>query len=370
MITRKIRVLLVDDSVVVRRLLTQMLSADSAIEVVGAASNGKIALIKIPLVKPDVVVLDVEMPEMNGLETLAAIRSTDKRLPVIMFSTLTMRGASATLDALALGANDYVTKPSGPGESNSISRTHQELLDKIKIHGGGAAAFAAPAPAAAATPIPLRPAPVQHRPAEVIAIGISTGGPNALAELMPCFPADLAVPILIVQHMPPVFTKLLAERLDAKARISIQEARPGEVVRPGTAWLARGDYHMTVERVGGEIYLRTSQAAPENSCRPAADVLFRSVAAAYGPASLAAVMTGMGQDGLRGCEEIRGLGGQIVVQDEASSVVWGMPGFVARAGLADCVAPLAEIGTEIMRRVRKRQDMAPTNKLQASGFKS
>ncbi|HTY56061.1 MAG TPA: chemotaxis response regulator protein-glutamate methylesterase [Candidatus Binataceae bacterium] len=349
---RKIRVLLVDDSVVVRRLLTQMLSADPALEVVGVAANGKIALNKIPQLKPDVVILDVEMPEMNGLETLAALRKSDKRLPVIMFSTLTVRGASATLDALALGANDYVTKPASEGESNSISRTHQELLDKIKVFGGRVSLVARETSAAPALSC-VRPTR-QYRPAEVIAIGISTGGPNALAELMPCFPADLAVPILIVQHMPPVFTKLLAERLDAKSNIEIREAAAGDVVKPGTAWLARGDYHMTVERVGTEVKLRTNQAPQENSCRPAADVLFRSVAAAYGPTTLAAVMTGMGQDGLKGCEQIRSRGGQIVVQDEASSVVWGMPGFVARAGLADSIVPLAELGAEIMRRVRKQ----------------
>ncbi len=364
MYTRKIRVLLVDDSVVVRRLLTQMLSSDPALEVVGAASNGKIALARIPLLKPDIVILDVEMPEMNGLETLAAIRNTDKRLPVIMFSTLTARGASATLDALALGATDYVTKPSGAGDFSSVTRTHQDLLDKIKLFGGGSAPFV-PSTSAAAPPEAWPRAAAQYRPAEVIAIGISTGGPNALAELMPCFPADLAVPILIVQHMPPVFTKLLAERLDTKARISIREARAGEVVKPGTAWLAPGDYHMTVERIGGEVQLRTHQGPRENSCRPSADVLFRSVAAAYGSGTLAAVMTGMGQDGLKGCEEIHSLGGQIVVQDEASSVVWGMPGFVAHAGLADRIVPLADLGAEIMRRARKHQAPEATHRLQA-----
>jgi len=363
MYTRKIRVLLVDDSVVVRRLLAQMLSTDPALEVAGTASNGKIALNKIPLLKPDVVILDVEMPEMNGLETLTEIRKSDKRLPVIMFSTLTVRGASATLDALALGANDYVTKPDGSGESNSITRIHQELLDKIKAFGAGVAGITVPTAAPASTEPRPRLA-LAHKPAEVIAIGISTGGRNALAELMPFFPPDLAVPILIVQHMPPVFTKLLAERLDAKSRINIQEARNGEIVRPGTAWLARGDYHMVVERIGTEVHIRLHQAAPENSCRPAADVLFRSVATTYGPGTLAAVMTGMGQDGLKGCEEIHSLGGQIVAQDEASSVVWGMPGFVARAGLADRIVPLAELGGEIMRRVRKAAPMF-SNRLQA-----
>ncbi len=354
----KIRILVVDDAVVVRRLLTDILSSDPALEVAGAAANGRIALARIPLLNPDVIILDVEMPEMDGLETLAAIRKTYKRLPVIMFSTLTRRGAAATLDALALGATDYVTKPSNlGGGGQATEQTARELIEKIKLFCLGCAPLAA-------TIRPIRTGEAPHpattfhlpqpRPAEVVAMGISTGGPNVLAELMPFFPADLAVPMLIVQHMPPIFTKLLAERLAAKACIPIEEARPGQMLEPGTAWLAPGDFHMVIERTGAEVRIRTNKEPPENSCRPAVDTLFRSVAAVYGPAALAVVMTGMGQDGLRGCETIRSVGGQIIVQDEASSVVWGMPGFVARAGLADRIVPLPELGPEIMRRIRKQ----------------
>ena len=365
MYARRIKVLVVDDSVVVRRLLTEMLSNDPALEVVGTAANGRMALAKLPLVRPDIVVLDVEMPEMNGLETLAAIRKSDRRLPVIMFSTLTVRGASATLDALALGATDYVTKPSGTNGSGALGHTKHELIEKIKLFGGNDLTSAGPTPVQVAPPQARPRQPSYGQLVEVIAIGISTGGPNALAELLPCFPADLPVPILIVQHMPPVFTKLLAERLDTKAQIRVEEARAGEMVKPGTALLAPGDFHMTVERTGADVFIRTNQGAPENSCRPAADVLFRSVAATYGPGTLAAVMTGMGQDGLRGCEEIRSVGGQIVVQDEFSSVVWGMPGFVARAGLADQVVPLSALGTEIISRVCKRRNSAFAARQQA-----
>lgn len=350
---RKIRVLIVDDSVVVRRIVTGMLSSDPAIEVVGTASNGRIALARLQGLNPDAIVLDVEMPEMDGLATLAALRKTHARLPVIMFSTLTERGASATLDALSLGASDYVTKPSSIATAASLETVRQQLIGKLKLFCSWPTESAAQAGRSVKSAPPAALAPPAHRkPAEVIAIGVSTGGPNALAELMPGFPADLAVPLLIVQHMPPIFTRLLAERLAARSRIPIVEAENGQLVRPGQAYLAPGDFHLVVERAGDRVHLRTNQEPPENWCRPAADVLFRSVASVYRGGALAVVMTGMGQDGLRGCEEIRRAGGQVLAQDEASSVVWGMPGFVVRAGLADRVAPLGELAGEIMQRVR------------------
>ena len=358
----KIRVLVVDDSVVVRRMLTSMLATDPAIEVIGAAANGKIALARIPQYNPDCVVLDLEMPEMDGLQTLSALRKTHKLLPVIMFSTVTERGAAATLDALTLGASDYVTKPStANGAAGQISKVIEDLIGKIKVHSARSSRVRAPLQA---PPIPLRSPSESNtptadtaleptQPAEVVAIGISTGGPNALAVLMPSLPANLSVPVLIVQHMPRLFTKLLAERLSEKANIPITEAQPGDVLEAGRAWIAPGDYHMTVRRAGTRVTIETNQGPQENSCRPSADVLFRSVAQAYGANTLGVVMTGMGQDGLRGCEAIRGRGGRILVQDEASSVVWGMPGFVARAGLAHRQVPLNELGTEIALRIRK-----------------
>jgi two-component system chemotaxis response regulator CheB len=189
----------------------------------------------------------------------------------------------------------------------------------------------------------------------VLAIGASTGGPNALAEVFSRLPADLPVPIVLVQHMPPMFTRLLAERLSAQFPIRFHEAGSGSVVEPGHAWVAPGDHHMTVVRDGLHVRLLLHQDPPENSCRPAVDVLLRSVARTFGPESLTVILTGMGQDGLRGCEAVRAAGGQILVQDEATSVVWGMPGFVARAGLADRVLPLPQIADEILRRVRQPQ---------------
>ena len=372
---RKIRILVVDDSVVIRRLLTDALSEDPSLEVVGAAANGRIALARIPQLNPDVVTLDVEMPEMDGLEALAEIRKTYARLPVIMFSTVTDRGAAATLDALSLGANDYVLKPSNVGGASAgIQRVRDELIPKIKVHAAGTGS-AAPAaglmqPAALAKrPFVLAPPPRGAR-VEIVAIGISTGGPNALAEVIPRLPADLPVPVVIVQHMPPIFTRFLAERLASKSRIGVAEAVPDQPVTPGHAWLAPGNFHMVVKRNGTAVLIQTHQGPPENSCRPAVDVLFRSVAAAYGSGALGVVMTGMGQDGLRGCENIREQGGQVIVQDEATSVVWGMPGFVAQAGLADKVLPLGQMADEIVRRVRDRRGPAIGVRNQESGDRS
>ena len=349
----KIRVLVVDDSAVIRRVVTGELSADPEIEVVGAAANGKIALAKIHQLNPDLIILDVEMPDMDGLETLARLRKDYPRLPVIMFSALTERGAAATLDALALGATDYFTKPSGPGgleDSRLVIR--EELVPAIKALCR--APGVPPAKPSVAGPWPLPPTTSLTRPSgkvEVVAIGASTGGPNALAEVFRALPADLPVPLVIVQHMPPMFTRLLAERLTADTKVPVEEATTGVALRPGRAWIAPGNFHMVVVRDGLNVRTRLHQEPPEHSCRPAADPLFRSVAKVYGPNCLAVVLTGMGQDGLLGCETIREAGGQVLVQDEATSVVWGMPGAVARAGLADKALPLSMVGNEIVRRV-------------------
>lgn len=349
---RKIRVLIVDDAVVFRRLVAEELSTDPAIEVVGAAANGRIALAMLPQVNPDLVILDVEMPEMDGLTALRELRKIYPRLPVIMFSALTERGAEATLDALALGATDYFTKPTNVGGLDAALQViRDELVPEIKALCGTSAA---PAPMAAA-PIAAAKPGGGAAAIEVVAIAASTGGPNALADVFDGLPADLPVPVAIVQHMPPTFTRLLAERLTARGAIRVEEGRPGASLRPSHAWIAPGDFHMTVAREGPQVRLRLNQEPHENSCRPAADVLFRSVAQAFGPGVLGVVLTGMGKDGLRGCEAIRAAGGQVIVQDEASSVVWGMPGYVARAGLAERVLPIGLIAAEIVVRVRRKR---------------
>ncbi|WP_010582842.1 protein-glutamate methylesterase/protein-glutamine glutaminase [Schlesneria paludicola] len=358
----KIRVLIVDDAVVVRRIVSDVLSADPEIEVVGTAANGKLGLAKIELLKPDLVTMDIEMPEMDGLETLAALRKINRRLPVIMFSTLTQRGAATTLEALTLGANDYVTKPANVG---SVAAAQQSLRDQLVPKIKALVNRFRPGPLAAK--LPVKPhAPLVMRPlskVEIVAIGVSTGGPNALCEVLLKIPANFPVPIVIVQHMPPMFTRLLAERLDKQSLIGVHEAEIGTRLQAGHAYLAPGDFHMIVKRDGTDVVLALHQGPPENSCRPAVDVLFRSVVEVYKASTLGVIMTGMGQDGLHGCEAIRAANGQILAQDEETSVVWGMPGFVARAGLADNILPLGEITAGITSRVMKGRMGATSNEL-------
>lgn len=350
-----IRVLVVDDSVVVRKVLCDVLASDPAIEVAGTAADGRIGVAKIPQVNPDVVTLDVEMPNMSGLEAITEIRKLYPKLPVIMFSTLTERGASTTLDALALGATDYVTKPSNTGNLGAtMERIKEDLLPKIKALTERFATV--PGTEAVRQKTKVAPAASNPRPGravEILAIGTSTGGPNALAELLPAIPADFPVPIVIVQHMPPLFTKLLADRLNKHASIRIHEGQPGQTLEPGKAWIAPGGYHMTVERRGTAVQLATNQQPPENSCRPSVDALFRSVAAVFGASTLGVVLTGMGNDGVLGSQRIRERGGRVYVQDEESSVVWGMPGQVAASGLADCILPLREMAGKVDRWVRE-----------------
>ncbi len=349
-----IRILIVDDSAVIRKVLGEGLAPDASLEVVGTAANGKIALSKIPQVNPDIITLDVEMPILNGLETLAEIRKTYPKLPVIMFSTLTERGASTTLDALSLGASDYVTKPSNTGSLDvTLSQIRAQLIPKIKaLCALRSAPSTLPLPSAANIRPTMANPGCEIARVDILAIGTSTGGPNALAELLPSIPRDFPVPVVIVQHMPPLFTRLLAGRLNARATLIVREGVAGETLNPGEAWIAPGDYHMTVERQGTAIKLATNQAPPENSCRPAVDPMFRSVAKTFGRNVLAVVLTGMGSDGVIGAQHIRERGGQVIVQDEASSVVWGMPGQVAQAGHANAIYPLNQMGNEIVRRVK------------------
>lgn len=351
----KIRVLVVDDAVVFRRLVADELAKDADLEVAGTAANGRIGLAKLPQVNPDVVVLDVEMPEMDGLQMLRELRKEHRRLPVIMFSSLTERGAAATLDALALGATDYFTKPaSSRGLDASLEVIRGRLIPQIK------ALCAARTPA---KPLPLPPTvparPESDKDVRIVAIGASTGGPSALAEIFARLPADLGVPIVLVQHMPPMFTRLLAERLTAQSAIRVQEGASGAALQPNHAYVAPGNFHMAVVRDDAGPRLLVHKDEPVNSCRPAVDVLFRSVAKVYGPHALAVLLTGMGHDGVRGCEALREASAGIIVQDEATSVVWGMPGYAARAGLADRIVPLPAIADEIIQRVRPRRPHKP-----------
>lgn len=341
-----VRVLVVDDSVVVRKLLSEALASGPEVQLAGTASNGAIALAKIPQLSPDVVTLDIEMPGLNGIETLVQIRKLYPNLPVIMFSTLTEHGAAVTLEALSLGASDYVTKPTNSSSlASAMSQVRRELIDKILSLAGHSQVPHAP----------LVEQTKRRKTAasriEILTIGTSTGGPKALAEVIPRLPSEFPVPVVIVQHMPPLFTRLLAERLNSQSQIRVNEGEAGCPLEPGHVWIAPGNHHMTIARRGTRTVLDLNQGPPENSCRPAVDVLFRSVAQVYGSSVLAVVMTGMGADGARGAAEIHEAGGEVFVQDEATSVVWGMPGAVASAGLADKIFPLQQIGHEVIRRV-------------------
>ncbi len=327
-------------------MLNDLLASDPETVVAGTAGDGRQALVRIRELKPDLVTLDIDMPGLDGLGALVEIRKLYPKLPVIMFSTLTERGAMVTLDALARGASDYVAKPS-PSETSERSheRVRTELIRKIKCLCAERAPWPQPGPASSV------PAVRSQSRIDVVAIGTSTGGPGALSELIPQLPADFPVPIVIVQHMPPVFTHLLAERLNTLAPLEVREGKEGEKLQRGQVWIAPGDYHMTVARKGNDFLLGLNRDPQENSCRPAVDVLFRSVAQTYGANVLAVVLTGMGSDGTQGAGAVREAGGEVIVQDEESSVVWGMPGKVVAASLADRVFPLSGIAPEVVRRV-------------------
>lgn len=343
---RPARVLVVDDSVVARRIISEILDDEESIKVVGSAANGRIALAKIPRLKPDLITLDVDMPEMDGLETLSRIRADFPGIKVVMLSNLTRQGGVATVESLFRGASDYVTKASRM-ESPEAARAflREQLVPKINaLVGRPKSSGAVRRRRAAVKPISV--------PIGIVAIGVSTGGPNALRTVLGTIPSDFEAPIVIVQHMPPDFTRSLAERLDTLCGVRVFEGRTGARVSPGTAWVAPGDRHMEVVKAEDGVTLVTRFGPLENSCRPSVDVLLRSVVEHYGPATLAVILTGMGQDGLAGCRAIDRSGGRVLAQDEATSVVWGMPGQVARAGLAQSVLPVEAIGPEIVRCVR------------------
>ena len=355
-----IRVLLVDDSVVTRQVLAKVLGESDDLTICEQAANGRQALQKLDAAAPDVVVLDVEMPVMNGLETLREIRRRDPHLPVVMFSALTRPGVQTTIDALLAGASDYVAKPDGRSDTPQVIR--ETLAAKIRLHHraarrptGTRRELRQPQrsrPPVEAGEITLRPEPRVPPPVRAIVIGVSTGGPQALLRLFEALPSDLGVPILIVQHMLPTFLSHLAFRLSSRTPLVVKMAEDGRLAADSPAWLAPGRRHLKVVRAAAGPTLRTSDDPPVMSCRPAADVLFRSAAAVFGPGTLGVVMTGMGRDGLAGSEAIVAAGGQVLVQDEDSSVVWGMPKVVAWAGLATTVGTPEQLAEKIVSRVR------------------
>ena len=344
-----VRALVVDDSRVVRQLVTAALTRDAGITVVGEAADGIEALQEVLRLEPDVVVLDVEMPRMGGLDVVHALHVSHPRLPIIMFSTLTERGAKVTVDALLAGASDCVLKPSRmDGPDAALSRVHDELVPRIKALCSGTAqastaratvrpSSAAPATARAAGRAPAdKPARRAVEP-DVVVVGSSTGGPDALMTVLASVPAGARVPILVAQHMPPLFTKMFAARLDRAVAATVREGVDGELLQPGHVYVAPGDHHMEVVRSPRGVSLTIHQAPREDNARPSATLLLRSAARVFGLRTLAVVLTGMGSDGLLGAQAVHDAGGTVLAQDEKSSVVWGMPGAVVRAGLADQV---------------------------------
>lgn len=330
-----------------RRGVSDALAVDPALEVVGSASSSSTALARIEQKAPDLVILDLEMPGSDGLSTLAAMRTRFPRVRVLLLCPSGTEHEARAVQGLAQGAADYVAKPSERTSDRIRDAVRERLLQKVRALCPQTARrheLSAPPTSAKVT---LREA-ARHR-VDIVAIGVSTGGPDALTEVLPALPAEFPVPIVVVQHMPPTFTSALAARLDKKCKLRVHEGRQGAVVEPGHIWIAPGDRHMTLQRQGTTLTLDLNQDAPENSCRPAVDPLLRSVVHIFGKRALGVIMTGMGQDGLRGCEHLAAAGGRILVQDEASSIVWGMPGFVANAGLAEKVLPLRTLAVEIVR---------------------
>lgn len=358
---RRTRIMIVDDSVVMRSLLRSVVTADDGLEVAGTAADGASALNSLDTVRPDLLLLDVEMPVMDGLVTLRNLRTRGHKMPVIMCSALTRRGARVTIEALAGGASDYVAKPSGLfSREDAIHALSQDLIPRI--HALTSQPQLPVAVRMSLIAVPQRVQPVSATPA-VLVVGVSTGGPAALDVLLPALPASFPLPVLVVQHMPEEFTRLFAERLDGRCRLRVCQGAEGDAVQAGMIYIARGNWHMEIlpaACAGMPPTLHLSQGRPENHCRPAADVLFRSAAGVYGSGVLAVVLTGMGTDGLIGCRLVRSQGGSVLAQDRASSVVWGMPGAVAQAGLANKVLSLQTLAPEILSIVSRTQCAIPT----------
>ena len=363
----RIRVLIVDDSATARRLVSQALSAQPDIEVIGFADNGRLALERVAADRPDAVVLDLEMPEMDGLTALRELKLRHAGLPVLVFSAQTQRGAGATVDALLAGADDYVLKPASTSLSGTNWATAQvELAAKLRAVTGRARGVAA-SPKGSPAPLSLRPAQAPRVAVKAVAIGTSVGGPEALAVLLPRFSADFAVPLLIVQHMPANFTAALAKRLSEKSRLRVVEASHGQTVEAGVAYLAPGDYHLRVSRRHGSVKLLLDQGPLENGCRPSVDPLFQSASVVYGASLLALVLTGMGSDGVEGARSVGALGGHVWIQDQHSAMIWGMAGAVARAGLARRTVPLLEMGRAVEAAVAAGLPILPVTQHGASG---
>lgn len=345
-----IRVMIVDDSAVYRGVMRQALAKDSGIEIVASATNGQTALEEIGQREVDVVLLDLEMPVMDGLTAIPKIHARRPNARIVVASAFTAQGSERAVQALTSGASDCVQKPTTLGGGISLEDYGKQLLAKVRQ-------FAPPekprSTALKATPLaPTCVQPFHEGVPDVLVIGSSTGGPNALAAFFKQLPKVIPFPIVLVQHMPPGFTRMLAQRIQADCGIPCVEVTEERPLVPGTIHLAPGDHHLVISGSAGAPVLRLNQDPPENFCRPAVDPLFRSAAKVFGKGALAIVLTGMGDDGARGASEILRGGGRVMVQDEATSVVWGMPGAVVRAGVAQLVLPLGALAQKVSKLFR------------------
>lgn len=355
---RVYRLLIVDDSVAVIRMLAQALSSCPGLEVVAVAEDGDSALSSLESGGVDCVLLDMELPKNDGMSTLRRIRAWDAQIPVVLFGSVPNSGDETLLQALSTGTTDYALKPSGAISGQGFASALTALLaPKIKALAArngrepqAAADAARSRPHAASSTLTAR----STDPARVLVIASSTGGPDALATVLPGLPADLGVPVLIVQHMPPLFTRALAERLDSQSSLTVFESAGDEILNPGCVYLAPGNQHLALVDDGYHIRTQLLNTAPENSCRPAADVLFRCAAAIYKRSCLAVVLTGMGQDGLLGARAIVAAGGRVLAQSGPTCVVWGMPKAVEEAGICEAVVPLEGLAAAISSRATPR----------------
>lgn len=356
----QIRVMIVDDSVVIRGFLSRYLHADPAIQIVASVSNGDLALSTISRREIDVVILDIEMPVMDGLTALPKILEMDPCIQVIMASTLTKKNAAVTLQAMHMGAAECLAKPSTAKDMNAAEDFQHDLVSKTLALGrraqmkrqGHAHAGNAERPRSSIAHLPVAGVRQQYQlqapgfpgKPDVLAIGSSTGGPQALLGVLSALRPGFGQPLFITQHMPATFTSILAEHLHKHCGIACMEAVHGEIVTGGRAYIAPGSFHMTVAMQSGARHIVLNQDPPENFCRPAVDPMLRSLVRVYGRKIFTLILTGMGVDGMKGCQEVVKAGGVVVAQDEASSVVWGMPGAVTNAGLCSRVLPLDQLG--------------------------
>ncbi len=350
----KIKVLIVDDSAFIRILVSDMLKGDPDIEVVGTAKNGRDGLDKIAALKPDIVTLDIEMPVMNGLETLTEIMKLKSAPKVIMISSLTHKGGEVTLKALELGALDFITKPVASTVQYDVQHIKDELISKIKSISKSKGLYY-PGPRSGAGTVSSKNKTAYSGssvsgPKHIVAIGASTGGPKALQEVLTKMPEDMPASVLIVQHMPPGFTKLLSERLDSLSDIYVKEAEDGDELKQGWAYVAPGDCHMLISSCrDGNYRISISKEPPVGGHRPSVSVMMKSVAESGHKSMIAVMMTGMGKDGSEGILKIKEAGGKTIAQDESTSVVFGMPKSAINVGAIDIVAPLDKITTEILK---------------------